>query len=88
MDVGYFLGGDLQHLIFDSAPSENMYGVDIVSHWDVGYSLFKDKDKVHFKGHFIEADILSTDKLELLALRSVDIICLGGAAPAVVEGPS
>jgi hypothetical protein len=58
MDVGCFLGGDLQHLVFDGVPSKNMYGVDIVSHWDVGYSLFKDKD--HFKGHFIEADILST----------------------------
>jgi hypothetical protein len=50
-----------------------MYGVDIVSHRDVGYSLFKDKD--HFKGYFIEAEILSTDKPELLVLRGgVDII--------------
>jgi hypothetical protein len=73
MDVGCFLGGDLRRLVFDGAPSDNMYGVDIVSHRDVGYSLFKDKD--HFKGRFIEADILSTDKSELLALRGgVDII--------------
>ncbi|KAL9121468.1 MAG: hypothetical protein Q9187_001970 [Circinaria calcarea] len=73
MDVGCFLGGDMRRLVFDGAPSTNLYGVDIVSHWDVGYALFNDKDR--FAARFIEADILSSDHPALLALRGrVDII--------------
>lgn len=37
-----------------------MYGIDIVSHWDVGFNLYRDKDS--FKAHFIEADMLSIDE--------------------------
>jgi hypothetical protein len=57
LDVGCFLGGDLRRLVFDGAPSANLYGVDIVSHWDVGYALYRDRGR--FAAHFIEADILS-----------------------------
>ena len=75
MDVGCFLGGDLRRLVFDGAPAENLYGVDIVSHWDVGYALFRDKGR--FAAHFIEADILSSDNPALQALRGrVDVISI------------
>lgn len=60
IDIGCFLGSDLRRLAFDGAPTENLYGVDIVSHWDVGFVLYRDQDK--FKTHFIEADLLSIDE--------------------------
>jgi hypothetical protein len=59
IDIGCFLGSDLRRLAFDGAPTENLYGVDIVSHWDVGFALYRDQDK--FKAHFIEADMLSVN---------------------------
>ena len=72
MDVGCFLGHDLRRLVFDGAPSTKLYGVDIVSHWDVGFALFRDQDRL--AAHFIEADILSDDP-RLLGLRGqIDII--------------
>jgi hypothetical protein len=77
IDVGCFIGHDLRRLAFDSAPStsNNLYGVDIVSHWNVGYEMFRDKES--FKAQFIEADILSAPGsvpgLSLLKGR-VDII--------------
>nr|POE88026.1 methyltransferase ausd [Quercus suber] len=74
-DVGTFLGHDLRRLVHDGAPSENLYGIDIVSHFDVGYNFFQDRE--HFKGHFIEADFLSTTAPELASLRHrVDIIVI------------
>lgn len=73
MDIGTFIGHDIRRLVYDGAPSENLYGVDIVSHFDVGYDFFRDRE--HFKGHFIEADFLSTDNKELMTLKSnVDVI--------------
>ena len=57
LDVGCFLGQDMRRLFFDGAPSTSLYGVDIVSHWDVGFALFQDQDR--FFGHFIEADVLA-----------------------------
>ncbi|ESZ99047.1 hypothetical protein SBOR_0581 [Sclerotinia borealis F-4128] len=55
LDIGCFLGGDFRRLVFDGAPSTNLYGIDIVSHWDVGFSLFNDRS--HFGAHFIAASI-------------------------------
>lgn len=73
MDVGTFVGHDLRRLVYDGAPSDKLYGVDIVNHFDVGYDLFRDRE--YFKGHFIEADILSTTSPELMTLKGrVDII--------------
>lgn len=60
IDIGCFLGSDLRRLAFDGAPTENLYGVDIVSHWDVGFALYRDQDK--FRAHFIEADMLSINE--------------------------
>ena len=72
MDVGCFLGGDLRRLACDGAPSDKMYGVDIVSHWEVGYALYRDKGR--FDAKFIEANILSDDPT-LMALKGrIDVI--------------
>lgn len=49
-----------------------MFGVDIVSHWDVGYDMYRDRDT--FKATFVEADIMSNDG-RLLALQAqADVI--------------
>lgn len=72
MDVGCFLGHDLRRLVYDGAPSNKLYAVDIVSHWTLGYELFRDRDQ--FAAHFIEADIVS-DSEALAPLRGqIDII--------------
>lgn len=57
LDIGTFLGTDLRRLVFDGAPSDKIYAVDIVSHWDVGFDLFCDRDK--FKAKFVEADLMT-----------------------------
>jgi len=49
----------MRRLVFDGAPSTNLYGVDIVSHWDVGFAMFRDRDT--FSAHFIEADFMSSN---------------------------
>ncbi|KAI9743049.1 MAG: hypothetical protein M1818_003344 [Claussenomyces sp. TS43310] len=75
MDVGCFLGGDLRRLVFDGAPSANMYGVDIVSHWEVGQALYRDEGR--FDAHFIQADILSLENPALKALQGrIDVISI------------
>jgi SAM-dependent methyltransferase len=75
LDVGCFLGGDMRRLAFDGAPTANLHGVDIVSHWDVGYELYRDRDR--FNARFIEADILSTENPALQALSGrIDILSI------------
>lgn len=51
--------------------------IDIVSHWDVGYELFNDRDR--FATNFIEAEVLDMEaKPELAAMKgSFDIIYVG-----------
>ncbi|PQE20891.1 methyltransferase domain-containing protein [Rutstroemia sp. NJR-2017a BBW] len=56
VDVGTFIGQDLRQLVVDGAPSNNMYAVDIVNHWDTGYEMYRDRDNFH--AHYIECDIL------------------------------
>lgn len=56
LDVGCFLGQDLRRLVTDGASSENLYAMNIVSHWDLGYKIFRDREI--FSAHFIETDIL------------------------------
>ncbi|KAI0165843.1 hypothetical protein GGR57DRAFT_448977, partial [Xylariaceae sp. FL1272] len=76
MDIGPFLGHDLRRLVYDGAPSDNLYGVDIVNFYDLGYEFFRDRE--HFKGKFIEANFLSTSSDELTALkeRKVSVIVI------------
>jgi len=56
VDIGAFLGQDLRRFVVDGAPSTSLYVIDIVNHWDLGYDLFRDREKFH--AHYIETDIL------------------------------
>ncbi|KAE9372371.1 hypothetical protein N431DRAFT_504810 [Stipitochalara longipes BDJ] len=72
VEIGSFIGHDLRRLVFNGAPSENLYAVDIVSHWDVGFHMFKDRQSFH--ANFIESDIIHPSP-QLLALNSTaDVI--------------
>lgn len=55
MDVGVFIGHDLWRPVHYGAPSDMACGVDIVSHFDVGYAFFRDRE--HFRGRFIEVPL-------------------------------
>ncbi|TGO70814.1 hypothetical protein BELL_0661g00010 [Botrytis elliptica] len=74
MDVGCFLRHDLRRLVYDGAPSDKIYAIDIVSHWDMGYNLFRDRDQ--FYAQFIEADIVSESKVLAPLRGQVDIIAV------------
>jgi SAM-dependent methyltransferase len=72
LDIGAYLGQDLRKLVFDGAPSEKLIGVDIASHWDLGYELYN--DKVKFSARFLESDILGNDARLLELESNLDII--------------
>jgi SAM-dependent methyltransferase len=76
MDVGCFMGDDLRRLAYDGAPSDKMYGVDIVSHWEVGFAMYRDEGR--FKAQFIEASILEPEANPQLAAlkRKIDVISI------------
>lgn len=74
LDIGCFIGQDLRRLVADGAPSDRLYAVDVVSHWDVGYDMYRDRDR--FRAHFIEADVLYPNA-ELGALMgTVDVVSI------------
>jgi hypothetical protein len=51
--------------VLDGAPQDNLYGNDIVNHWDLGYEFFNDKDR--FSTSYIESDLLyPTEELSKL----------------------
>ncbi|KAK4182541.1 hypothetical protein QBC35DRAFT_546927, partial [Podospora australis] len=78
LDLGCCLGQEISQLVFDGAPSENMYGSDLHrGFFDVGYELFQDRDAL--RTTFIAADIFdSSDMSTLAALRGkMDIIYTG-----------
>jgi hypothetical protein len=63
---------DPTRLVYDGAPSKNLYGVDIANYWNVGFDMFQDKNS--FDAKFIEADILS-DNTAFASLKSrVDFV--------------
>ncbi|TVY83564.1 Methyltransferase ausD [Lachnellula suecica] len=72
VDVGTFIGQDLRRLVVDGAPSGDLYGVDIANHWDVGFDMFRDRDK--FDAHYIEADILNPNSYLEALEGKMDII--------------
>lgn len=74
MDVGCFVGHDLRRLVYDGAPSDKLYAVDIISHWDVGYEMFRDRGR--FEAHFIEADIVSQSGKLTQLKGQIDIISI------------
>ncbi|KAJ5388993.1 uncharacterized protein N7496_000061 [Penicillium cataractarum] len=57
LDLGCAFGQELRQLIYDGAPSENLYGSDLRREFlDLGYDLFLDRSIS--KSHFISADVL------------------------------
>ncbi|TVY76043.1 Methyltransferase [Lachnellula suecica] len=74
LDIGCFLGHDLRRAVFDGAPSDKLYGVDVVDHWTLGYEFFRDSGR--FSAKFIECDVLTPNN-ELQSLYGkIDIICV------------
>ena len=72
LDIGCYCGTDLRRLVIDGAPQTNIFGTDIVNHWELGFDLFRDKDKFSVK--FIEANVLDpNDELQMLCGK-IDII--------------
>lgn len=57
LDLGTCLGQDLRKLLFDGAPLQSLYGLDIFPEYErMGHELFRDADT--FQNRFIAADIL------------------------------
>ncbi|KAJ5902878.1 hypothetical protein N7495_003406 [Penicillium taxi] len=60
LDLGCAFGQELRQLIYDGAPSENLYGLDLQPRFlDLGYDLFRDREIS--KINFISADVLADD---------------------------
>ncbi|KAI9665928.1 MAG: hypothetical protein M1821_003863 [Bathelium mastoideum] len=75
LDIGCFIAQDMRQLAFGGAPTSNMHGVDIVSHWDVGFAMYRDQGR--FKAHFIETDMFSRDNATLNQLLGrADVISI------------
>ncbi|KAF2104221.1 hypothetical protein NA57DRAFT_70438 [Rhizodiscina lignyota] len=59
LDLGCCLGCEIRAFVADGAPSENLYGSDINSHFlALGYDLFLDKSTL--KSTFIAADLFAS----------------------------
>jgi hypothetical protein len=87
VDVGTFIGQDLRRLVVDGAPSTNLYGVDIVNHWDIGFDMFRDRDKFH--AHYIETDILYPSPALQDLNGKMNIIWVCASSPSMgLGGPS
>lgn len=77
MDLGTCLGQDLRKLLFDGAPPQSLYGLDIFPEYEcVGHELFRDADT--FQNHFIAADIFDEAVDSKLAKTegTWDVICI------------
>ena len=60
LDLGCCFGQDLRLLASDGAPLRNVYASDISNElWNLGFELFKDRDKMPAK--FIQANILDPE---------------------------
>jgi hypothetical protein len=66
------MGSDLHALVADGAPLTSLIATDIVSFWDVGYEMFRDRDK--FKCQFIEADMMDPTGDLRRFKHSIDIV--------------
>lgn len=61
LDLGCCLAQDLRKLVFDGAPSENLYGLDIEEGFiTLSYDLFRDRSSL--KSHFVIEDMLADEK--------------------------
>ncbi|KAK7733032.1 hypothetical protein SLS53_008361 [Cytospora paraplurivora] len=76
LDIGCCLGQDIRKLVADGAPSENLYGAELLGDFiDLGYDLFRDKETL--KTRFIQADILDPNSPIQELKGSIDFIHLG-----------
>jgi len=56
LDVGCAFGQIARNFVFDGAPAENVWSMDLrEAFWDLGYDMYKDRDT--FKTPFFEGDI-------------------------------
>lgn len=56
LDMGCCFAQDIRKLVFDGAPSENIYGAELRREFiDLGYDLFRDRDTL--KSTFVIGDI-------------------------------
>ncbi|KAJ8119119.1 hypothetical protein OPT61_g7 [Boeremia exigua] len=73
LDVGCCLGQDIRKLVYDGAPSENLYASDLKGQfWDIGYEMFLDKSSL--KATFVEADILDSKSAVQQLTGKLDIV--------------
>ncbi|KAE9375707.1 methyltransferase domain-containing protein [Stipitochalara longipes BDJ] len=73
LDLGCCFGQDLRKLAADGAPSEHLYGSDLrPEFFDLGYKLFRDKDRL--KSKFIVGDVFDPSSLLSELDRKIDII--------------
>ncbi|KAF6226119.1 hypothetical protein HO133_008985 [Letharia lupina] len=74
LDVGCGFAQDLRQLVFDGAPAENVYGIEIEKPFvDLGYDLFLDRAKIP-SANFLAADIFKSDSAAKNLFGSIDII--------------
>jgi hypothetical protein len=72
LDLGCHCGTDLRQLMFDGCPQTNLYGMDLVDHWRLGYALYRDEGRFNVK--YIKADLLNPS-MELFALTDkIDVM--------------
>jgi SAM-dependent methyltransferase len=76
LDMACCFGQTIRQLVQDGAPSDSIYGCDLQPDFiELGYKLFKDRDKLHAK--FLVADILDPSS-RLQDLRGqVDMVYTG-----------
>ena len=71
-DIDCFIGHDLRHLANDGAPVENLYGFDIIDFWDLGFEMFRDRER--FNARFVQADLMATGGALAEFKETLDII--------------
>ncbi|KAF2817656.1 uncharacterized protein BDZ99DRAFT_21264 [Mytilinidion resinicola] len=73
LDIGCCFGQDIRKLVYDGAPSENLYGADLEMRFmKLGYELFLDKETLKTK--FIASDIFDPEADIKQLDNSIDIV--------------
>lgn len=66
MDLGCCVGQDTRSLSYAGVPGSRILGVDLErSFVDIGYDLFRDKDRLG--AQFVQADIMKLESKNFLA---------------------
>lgn len=73
LDLGCCFGQDIRRLVADGVPDKALIGCDLHQGFlDLGYDLFKDKDKL--QSEFITADVFESESKLTQLDGSIDII--------------